>query len=133
LASRQVILLTKGYQLGRLDFKYKNPLSRLRETYLLREIEREEQIEILRIKTLVDAAMVGGMNNRTKKLVAMPYDSLEEYAGLTLPYMYKKAKIDNTAIDTPEQIAYWKNILKEQKREFDEAEKKKQSETKPST
>lgn len=77
--------------------------------------------------------MVGGMNNRTKKLVAMPYDSLEEYAGLTLPYMYKKAKIDNTAIDTPEQIAYWKNILKEQKREFDEAEKKKQSETKPST
>jgi len=114
LESRQIRLLLIGYASRRLDFEYPQPTSILKEQLTLQEIEREQRMEIMRLRALVDAALLGTVAARNKDAFDVPYRALESYAELALPYIYKKAKIDESiGIDDKD---YWVNFMAERKK-----------------
>jgi hypothetical protein len=92
LESRRVILLTKGFLHGWLDFKDKTKLSRARENYIINWIESEEVKEIARVRTMVDATIAAGI--KSPEVIRLAFDSYDRYRELALPYVAKKASID---------------------------------------
>lgn len=118
MESRQVILLTRGYTLGWLDFDYKQPLSKLRESFLLREIEKDIYKDSVFLRSIVDAALLSSTVGRSKKALDIPYAGLERYSEITLPYIVKKTKMEDN-METAAILAKkdeWKAILEERKK-----------------
>ena len=105
--------------LGRLNFEYQHPYSRIRENYILSDIEREITKELLAVRVQVDAAILGGAAVYNKKLFDVPYDAFGTLAELTLPYTYKKDKIEATEDVGKIDKEYWINLLKEKRKELD--------------
>jgi hypothetical protein len=119
LESRQVTLLKKGYTLGRLDFTYTQKFSKLRESYILGELEKETMAEVVRLRLLTDAAFLSGIN----KAADTVYKSIDYFIELTLPYMNKSNKISNEI--TAEEKEKWKAVLKEKNKQLKEKNKEK--------
>ena len=105
MESRQVILLTKGYLAGWLDFKYKNRFSYLRESFILTQIEKDLVSEILHLRAIAQSQYIsinpkeGGKH--TQKVI-------DEYSRITLPYAFNQGKIKNDPQKTAEE---WKALL----------------------
>lgn len=121
--SRQVTLLTRGYLRGWLNFKYEQPLSRLREQLILKEVERDLLREVFELKVGMEASLLSSVVGRNKKAMDIPYDGLSEYSQLTLPYRYGKNTIAKTVgFDDRE---YWIKLLNDKKAAFEKEQKKK--------
>lgn len=103
MESRQVTLLTKGYLAGWLDFDYKNPYSRLRESFILMQIEKDLMADALYLRTLVQSQYIPVNPKESIKAVKKVMD---EHTRITLPYTFNQVKIDNDK--TPEE---WKALL----------------------
>lgn len=107
MESRQVVLLTKGYLSGILDFKYPNRLSRLREDYILSQLEKDIVLSFLEKKLNLES----NLTTLNQKLVTAAQTTLEQCRELTLPYLKKKDKIKiagNPA--NPEEKEYWDSV-----------------------
>lgn len=123
--SRPVTLLTRGYLLGWLDFKYKHPFSRLRERLILREVERDLLKDIIQLRVTTESSLLSSVVGHNKKALDIPYDGLEQYTQLILPYEYKKSKMN--VEDVMANKDYWVNFLKEKQKAFDAAKAKEQN------
>lgn len=111
MESRQVTLLTKGYLSGRLNFEYTNPLSHLRESFILSVIEKEHIAEILKLRLQGQAGYITVNPREGGKAVQAV---LDDYIQLSLPYAGKPSKIDHYASgkESPKTPDEWKQILK---------------------
>lgn len=92
MESRRVVLLTKGYLQGRLDFKYKNPLSRHRENYIVNQIEQEELHKIYSVRSLFDVVL--GTALKSEDTIRASFDSYKVLVESVLPYSAKTNTID---------------------------------------
>lgn len=115
MESRQVTLLRKGYFLGRLDFKYTHPYSRLRETHILSELEKEQLAESVRLNVLVNASYL----STVPKAGADLQKQLQTHLELTLPYLTKSSKMADIP-KTKEELSYWKEFLKNKSKDVKE-------------
>lgn len=114
MESRRVVLLTKGYLHGWLDFKPKTKLSLAREEYLLRVIEEDEFSRIRQLRAVTDAVIGTGLRN--KEMLQAAFDSFTDYLELTLPYLNKKPKMDSEVVKN--ELADIKAFLKKKKLEL---------------
>lgn len=117
MASRQVTLLKKGYYSGRLTFNYNQPYSRLRESFILEDIEQEAVADVLAKKVVLDAQIIP-LNPKAAKGV---YGIIDKYTELTLPYLSKTDKISDTAPGasstlSEDEKAYWRKVISERKK-----------------
>ena len=105
--SRQVILLTKGYLAGWLNFTYPNKLSYLREQFILSQLEKEATIDIVKLKATIQANYI---SVNPKEAGKASQAALDDFSELTLPYIFKQSNIDVNVNGTkpPEE---WKAIL----------------------
>lgn len=119
MASRHIILLREGYYSGRLNFKYDNPYSQLREQLILEDIEKELFADFLGKKIILDSQILV-LNPKASKSV---YGILDKYMELTLPYLIKHDKISNTSSTLPpmpeEEQNFWRNIHAQRRKEND--------------
>lgn len=115
MESRRIVLLTEGYLSGWLDFDYKTPLSKVRENYILSNIEKRCALDALRLKTITEASIVSGVvSSETLKI---PYDDYNRYLALALPYLSKTDSIKETGpVLNKEEIAHWKKFLEDKKK-----------------
>ena len=107
MESRPVILLTEGYLTGRLNFKYPEQQSLLREQFILRQIEQEKLLDLYKLKTLAQsiAFAVNPKEGTVATQKAMTY-----YSELSLPYIFKKDTI-RAVPNAPSSPEEWKAIL----------------------
>lgn len=124
MESRQVTLLTRGYLLGWLTFDYHHPLSKLREKFILREVEKDLYKEIVALRGQVDASLLGTIAARNKQAFDVPYAAIQSYSELALPYIYKKDKIEEVV--STDNADYWTTFLEEKQKQLDEENKLKQ-------
>ena len=94
--------MTRGYLRGQLSFKYPQPLSRLRENYLISFLERDEIAEVIRTRALLNSQYIGleTKDNMAKKT----FDAFKEYAEILLPTKQKPAKIEEIQKDKLQAI-----------------------------
>ena len=118
--SRRVVLLTKGYLHGWLDFKPKTKLSRVREEFLIGVIEEEEIAKIRQLRTLTDATI--GAALRSKDLLESSVESFNDYLELTLPYLRIKPKIGSELVQN--ELADIKAFLQKKKLELNQQQVK---------
>lgn len=107
-------MLTKGYLSGRLTFNYPTSLSRLREQYILNEIEKEELAELLHAKLIVSAGAVA-INPQNLNVANGQLENLLE---LKLPYIPKPDKIAIGGSLPPlddEEKKYWSELIKQRR------------------
>lgn len=109
MESRRVVLLTRGFLDGVLDFQYKNPLSELRETFILNQIERKVYADQFRVDVLTDAAVVSGLHPDKKNYQALD-DKIARYRNMELPYLVETSKI-NKENRLQSEAEIWTNIL----------------------
>lgn len=86
-------MLTRGFLTGRLDFKYKTPLSKAREDYILNAIEREDVAVVKQTRTLFDALIAASPKTKPEAL-NMAFESFSDYQEFALPYLSKNRSID---------------------------------------
>lgn len=112
MESRQVTLLTKGYLSGRLTFNYPQPLSRLRESFILASIEKEETAEILRLRLIAQSGFIS-INPKEGGKAAQTV--IDDYIQLSLPYAAKTSKLNHytNGKESPKTPEEWKKILSE--------------------
>ena len=75
----------------------------------------------------VDSSLISGIHTPTKSTMNIPYDTLQTYSELALPYRYKKDKIKDVTSDK-EEAAYWKKFLQQKQKQLDEENAKKKKE-----
>lgn len=101
-------MLTEGFLRGWLTFEKKTPLSRLREEFILAQIERGIFQEVLGVKSSTDASIASGFPSDGSLKVAI--GTFTKFMGLALPYVAKDSKLDTSV--TKEKMAEWKATLK---------------------
>lgn len=115
MESRRVTLLTEGYLLGWLNFKYPNPSSELRENIILSQIENKKVAEIMQLRITAHASLISGVLVNNPKIAKNIDDEISSYSELTLPYLPKRDNISKAKLPklptTPEEIASWKALL----------------------
>ena len=119
--SRRVVLLTKGYLHGWLDFKRKTKLSAAREEFLLGAIEEEEFSKVRYLRAITDSVIGGSL--RSKEMLQAAFDSFNDYLELTLPYLNKKPKMDSEVVKN--ELADIKAFLKKKRLELNSQSPKK--------
>lgn len=125
MESRRVTLITEGYKLGWLNFKYENPLSRTRENFILLEIEKNLVKEYMKFRAQVDATLVSAAVPYKRTLVDAPYQSVNAFAELTLPYRFKNTKIEGSAPEMSEDdLKKWGEALRTAVDEYNKAQNK---------
>jgi hypothetical protein len=106
LGSRQVVLLTKGYLAGWLNFNHPQQLSHLREQYILSQIEKNE---ILRVTGLRIAAQSQFIGVNPKDAGRATQKAINDYMDLSLPYISDSPKKSKKKLpDTPDE---WKAVI----------------------
>lgn len=121
MESRRVILLTKGFLHGWLDFKAKTPLSKLRENYILNWIESEEIKEIAHLRAITDATIASGI--KTPEVIKLAFDAYDRYRELALPYMSKKRNIELEGSSKQQMLKQLKELHKKNKSIFGKLKK----------
>lgn len=120
MASRQVTLLAKAFFAGRLDFKYPNKFSRVREQFILDFTERELIADVLDKKLQVESQLISVSPHTAKDVyTSINKNIIEQYMRLRLPYMGNKDNIvgANNPLSEEEKI-YWKQVMKERTEQF---------------
>lgn len=98
---------------GRLNFEYDNPLSRLREQFILNELENEMLVDAYKLKTLVLASAIPV---NPKENIATTNKLLTACLELLLPYVFKEGKLkgnnsSDLGVVSPEKLAEWNAII----------------------
>lgn len=125
MESQRVKFLISGYLRGWLSFDYTQKTSKLREEIILLQLEEEHYEELLEAKTLMDAALIGGNQNKTSAMINMVDKSYKLLLALKLPDLAADSKIkQNDQEMTKEDIANWKKILEQGQKNLDEKSKK---------
>ena len=92
------MLLTRGYLHGHFSFKYPQPLSRVRESYLMGFLAKETTGELFRTRALLDSSFIG---LKTKENMAEKmFDSYKSYAQIALPSRLLPDKIEDISAET---------------------------------
>lgn len=119
MESRRIVLLTKGYNSGRLNFKYPSPTSRLRENLVLKEIEEEEFRSIFQLTASVYSALFSSNLDHTVKAEFLKtcLDCHTHVRDLALPYLANKSKIDD---EDPDRGKKLKTVHEANKKAFAE-------------
>jgi hypothetical protein len=107
-------LLTEGYLQGWLTFKYNNPLSLAREEFIINQVEERKFAEARKMRVMLDVQV--GAAARSPQLLQAAFDSFEDYLGLTLPYLFKQAKLDTES--SKQQLSDIKAFLQKKKKEL---------------
>lgn len=88
----------RAYRAGLLSPSYNNPTSRLREQFMLNEIEREILCDILDKRIQLDSQLIAFGR---KESFTAAYSQLDNYVELTLPYLHKPDTINNADLLKP--------------------------------
>lgn len=107
-------MLTEGYLQGWLTFKYNNPLSLAREEFIINQVEERKFAEARKLRVMFDAQV--GSAVRSPQMLQAAFDSFEDYLGLTLPYLFKPAKLDTES--SKQQLSDIKAFLQKKKKEM---------------
>lgn len=122
MESRRVILLRDGFLRGWLDFNYKTPLSKLREEYLLLELEREKLIYINNLRATMDASIASGLTHSPEP-IKIANETYDHILGLTLPYMVKKDNINKADKESLQDPKFWKKLIDLRKKQAESKNK----------
>jgi hypothetical protein len=76
---------------GLFDFRYKQPLSRQRENYLVNFLERQELQEVMKTKSITDSVLSGVMP--TQEIIEGAINSIKDYVQMALPSKPQKGKM----------------------------------------
>ena len=98
-------MLTKGWASGRLNFKYNTRLSRVRENFILEQIEHEAVCEVLAQRANAYAMLSVGVPD-IRKLAIDALSTYEEYA---LPHIFKPSNLNTKS--APKDMTEWRAIL----------------------
>lgn len=105
--------MTEGYKRGWLTFKYPTQASRLREDFIIQQIEKDRLLEFHRVRLQAEASLASAIPNKAS--FELVYATLDQYKGLALPYLATKASIKQ--MPSPEDIkadlAYWADFIKQ--------------------
>lgn len=88
------------------------------------EIERDLFKEVVALRGHIDSALVSSAVSRDRNAADLPYNALQSFTELALPYVHKKTKIEESVgiVDRD----YWVKFQAERnKAKKEEAEKKK--------
>lgn len=102
-------MLTRGFLTGRLDFKYKTPLSKAREDYILNVIEKEDFLAVKHARALFDALIASSPKTKPDAL-NMAFESFSDYQEFALPYLTKNRSIDKK-LESKEALIAIRNRL----------------------
>ena len=94
--------MTRGYLHGHFSFKYPQPLSRIRESYLLGFLAKETTGELFRTRALLDSSFIG--LNTKENMVEKMFDSYKTYAQIALPSRTIPDKIEDISKDTLKEL-----------------------------
>ena len=101
MAGRLVTLLRKGYYLGRLNFEYNNPYSRLRESIILNDIETDEIRKISELRLLADSSYLSGVPKAGEDIYLEP-DQPREFTREIL-HVHAGAAVDRRRVFVGEE------------------------------
>lgn len=119
MESRQVSLLIRAYQSGRLDFEYPTPLSRLREQVIINDIEKDFLLEAYKLKTMVAA---NAIPINPQEGIKRANQFLTGFMELSLPYLFKEGKLvveNNNHLGevTKDKLSEWNAIIDQYNKE----------------
>jgi hypothetical protein len=120
LESQRVKLLLRGYLRGWLDFKYVNKTSKLRENLIIYNLENEAYEDALSHKLMLDSALIGGHQNKTREMLASLNKTYNLYIGLKLPDLSTKDTMEENSKITKDTLADYKKLLEEMKKQQEE-------------
>jgi len=117
LESQRVKLLLKGYLRGWLNFDYTQKTSRLRENLVIYHLEGEAYEDSLSHKLMLDSALIGGHQSKTKEMLNSLNKTYNLYVGLKLPELATKDTIEDKATLSKKNLEDYKNLLAEMKKQ----------------
>jgi hypothetical protein len=117
LESQRVKLLLEGYLHGWLDFKYPQQTSKLRESLVVRHLETKGFEDALSHKLMLDSALIGGHQSKTKEMLNSLNKTYNLYIGLKLPDLAVKDTIEENAKLSKQTLADYKKLLDEMKKQ----------------
>lgn len=120
MESQRVKLLLKGYLHGWLDFKYRNKTSQIRESLVIRHLESEAYEDALSHKLMLDSALIGGHQSKTKEMLNSLNKTYNLYIGLKLPDLAVKDTIEDNSKISKKNLEDYKKLLEEMKKETQE-------------
>ncbi len=120
MESQRVKLLLRGYLRGWLDFKYVNKTSKLRENLIIYNLENEAYEDALSHKLMLDSALIGGHQNKTREMLASLNKTYNLYIGLKLPDLSTKDTMEENSKITKDTLADYKKLLEEMKKQQEE-------------
>lgn len=97
---------------GWLDFEYKTPHSRQRESFILQHIERLLLVDVFAVKSGLDGVFASAL--RTPKSFEQADSSYQNLLSLKLPYFSKKFKMDSKEMLATD-MSELKSLLKQAK------------------
>ncbi len=110
MEARRTVLITEGFLRGWLKFDNKTPLSRLREEFLLVELEKQKFSDSSYLRVIMESSLASGLTHSPEP-IKIAQRSYEHYLGLALPYIKKEDNIefvDRQKINDPK---FWKDRL----------------------
>lgn len=113
MESQRVKLLIEGYLRGWLDFKYTKRTSRLRENLILYHLENEAYADALSHKLMMDSALIGGQESKTRDMLNALSKTYNLYIGLKLPDVATKDKMEENTKITKDTLVEYKKLLEE--------------------
>lgn len=116
MESQRVKLLLRGYLRGWLDFKYVNKTSKLRENLIIYNLENEAYEDALSHKLMLDSALIGGHQNKTKEMLNSLNKTYNLYIGLKLPDLAAKDTMEENSKITKDTLADYKKLIEEMKK-----------------
>lgn len=117
MESQRVKLLIRGYLRGWLDFKYVNKTSKLRENLIIYNLENEAYEDALSHKLMLDSALIGGHQNKTKEMLNSLNKTYNLYIGLKLPDLAAKDTMEENSKISKETLADYKKLIEEMKKQ----------------
>jgi hypothetical protein len=120
LESQRVKLLIRGYLRGWLDFKYVNKTSKLRENLIIYNLENEAYEDALSHKLMLDSALIGGHQSKTKEMLNSLNKTYNLYIGLKLPDLATKDTMEENSKITKETLSDYKKLIEEMKKQQQE-------------
>jgi hypothetical protein len=122
LESQRVKLLLEGYLHGWLDFKYPQKTSRLRENLVIQHLETRGYEDALSHKLMLDSALIGGHQSKTKEMLNSLNKTYNLYLGLKLPDLAVKDTIEENSKISKQGLEDYKRLLDEMKKQTPQPE-----------
>lgn len=117
MEGQRVKLLIRGYLRGWLDFKYVNKTSKLRENLIIYNLENEAYEDAMSHKLMLDSALIGGHQNKTREMLNSLNKTYNLYIGLKLPDLVAKDTMEENSKITKDTLADYKKLIDEMKKQ----------------